>query len=99
MISNLLWLLLIAIVVSFFWQQRRQSEMAKHYIQQRCQQIDVQLLSIARAEQSYGWPKKPLSIQTRYCFEFSVNGMDCYQGYALMKGLHLQSIFMPPYPI
>lgn len=99
MIGDLLWILVIALVASLFWQQRRQSELAKHYIQQRCRQTQLQLISIARGSHSLGWPKGPLNIQTRYYFEFSVNGLDCYQGYAVMQGMRVKEIYMPAYPI
>ncbi|WP_325891861.1 DUF3301 domain-containing protein [Grimontia sp. NTOU-MAR1] len=99
MTANLFWILLIAIVASLFWQQRRQSELAKNYIARRCQQTNVQLISIARGSHFFGWPKGPLDIQTRYYFEFSVNGLDCYQGYAVMKGMRIKEIYMPAYPV
>ncbi len=97
--SDLFWIIAIAVVASLFWQQRRQSELAKQYINHRCQQVGVQLVSIARGSHTFGWPKGPLNIQTRYFFEFSVNGLDCYQGYAVMKGMRLQEVFMPAYPM
>ncbi len=97
--GNLLWILFIAFALAWFWQQRRQSEFAKRFIQQRCETVDVQLLSIARGSQTYGWPKGPINIQTRYYFEFSANGADCFQGHAVMKGMRLQEIYMPPYPV
>ncbi|NGN99760.1 DUF3301 domain-containing protein [Grimontia sp. S25] len=99
MTADLFWILLIAIVASLFWQQRRQSELAKNYIVRRCQQTNVQLISIARGSHSFGRPKGPLDIQTRYYFEFSVNGLDCYQGYAVMKGMRIKEIYMPAYPV
>ncbi|MDD1795233.1 DUF3301 domain-containing protein [Enterovibrio makurazakiensis] len=99
MIADLIWIIVIAIAASLFWQQRRQSELAKQFIQRRCQQIEVQLISIARGSHRFGWPKGPLNIQTRYYFEFSVNGIDCYQGYATMRGMRLQDVYMPAYPI
>lgn len=97
--TNLLWLLLIAVAATLFWQQRRQSEIAKQFIQQRCQNTGVQLLSIARGSHDFNWPKGPFQIQTRYFFEFSVNGIDCYEGYAVMKGMRLKEVHMPAYPI
>lgn len=99
MISNLLFILVIAFGISIFWKQRRQTELAKNYIEHRCEQHSLQLISVARAEQTYGWPKGPLDIKTRYNFEFSTNGMNCYQGYVLMKGYRVQEMYMPPYPI
>lgn len=92
-------ILVIAFACAIFWQQRRQSELAKRFIQERCERVNVQLISTSRGSQTYGWPKGPLNIQTRYLFEFSVNGQDCYQGHAVMKGMFLREIYMPPYPI
>lgn len=97
--ANLFWILLIAVAATFFWQQRRQSEIAKQFIQHRCQHVDVQLISFSRGKYDFGWPKGPVCIKTQYIFEFSPNGIDCYQGHALMNGMRLQEVYMPPYPI
>ncbi|RXJ72517.1 hypothetical protein CS022_15120 [Veronia nyctiphanis] len=97
--TDLLLILGVAFFCFLFWQQRRQSENAQLYIKQRCQQLDLQLLSVARGEHSIGWPKGPLSIETRYFFEFSVNGADNYEGYALMAGLRLKNVYIPPHPM
>lgn len=97
--TNLFWILLIVVAACLFWQQRRQSEIAKQFIQQRCQQTAVQLLSIARGSHDFNLPKGPFHVQTHYYFEFSANGLDCYQGYAVMKGMRLQELYMPAYPI
>ncbi|MDD1783771.1 DUF3301 domain-containing protein [Enterovibrio sp. ZSDZ35] len=99
MITDLFWIVAITAIGALFWQQRSQTEIARQHIQRRCQQVDVQLLSIARGSHSFGWPKGPLNIQTRYYFEFSVNGLDCYQGYAVMKGKRIQEVYMPAYPV
>ncbi|MFD2179271.1 DUF3301 domain-containing protein [Veronia pacifica] len=97
--TDLLAILAVSLFCFLFWQQRRQSENAQRFIRQRCQQLDLQLLSIARGEHSFGWPKGPVNFQTRYFFEFSVNGADSYQGYALMVGLRLKSVYIPPHPM
>lgn len=96
--TNLLWILTIACCIYLFWQQRRQSELARLQVERRCQQVNVQLVSFARGNYKFRLPPEPL-VQTHYLFEFSVNGIDCYQGYATMQGLRLVTINMPAYPL
>lgn len=99
MIGDLIAILFTVSVLFLFWQQRRQSEIAKAHITQRCEQHDLQLLSIARGKHRFGTPKQRFAVTTEYHFEFSVNGVNCYQGLAVMRGLQLQKIHIPPYPI
>ncbi|GAK86978.1 hypothetical protein JCM19238_4587 [Vibrio ponticus] len=47
MITDLLAILLLCLVCMLFWQQRRQSELAKIAIQRKCDQLDLQLISTA----------------------------------------------------
>ncbi|MGL5335805.1 MAG: DUF3301 domain-containing protein [Enterovibrio sp.] len=98
MIGDLIAILITVCVLFLFWQQRRQSEIAKAYITQRCEQHDLQLLSIARGKYRFK-ATLPFTIMTEYHFEFSVNGTHCYQGLAVMHGLQLQHVQIPPYPI
>ncbi len=93
----LLLILIVAVVLWAFWLQGQQTERVKLLIDQRCQQVNVQMLSVARERYSVRW--SPLLIQTHYHFEFSANGDDCYQGHAVMSGLRVQSITMQPYPV
>lgn len=99
MLTNLFTILCIAFIATAFWHQRKQSELAKQAITHRCEQVNVQLITIARNQSRLKRYNGRFKFITRYDFEFSVNGINCYQGYALMKGMHLQEIHMPAYPI
>ncbi|MDV5171730.1 DUF3301 domain-containing protein [Photobacterium rosenbergii] len=95
--ENLLGILLLAIVGYLFWQQRRQTELANYFINQRCEHLGLQLLNTARGEHRlrdrngrWGW-------HTIYLFEFSADGQDAYQGHIVMKGFHPLTIHVPPH--
>ncbi|MDW2313309.1 DUF3301 domain-containing protein, partial [Vibrio sp. 1075] len=47
MIGDLLAILGLCFFCFLFWQQRRQSELAKVAISRKCEQLDLQLVSIA----------------------------------------------------
>ncbi|WP_318482092.1 DUF3301 domain-containing protein [Photobacterium leiognathi] len=95
--ENLLGILLVAIIAFLFWQQRRQTELAQYFIEQRCKNMGLQLLSFARGKHKlkdhhgeWGW-------RTVFIFEFSADGHDAYQGYLEMKRLRVSHFFIPPH--
>ncbi|WP_422767235.1 DUF3301 domain-containing protein [Photobacterium leiognathi subsp. mandapamensis] len=95
--ENLLGILLVAIIAFLFWQQRRQTELAQYFIEQRCKNMGLQLLSFARGKHKlkdhhgeWGW-------RTVFIFEFSADGHDAYQGYLEMKRLRESHFFIPPH--
>ncbi|KJF96680.1 DUF3301 domain-containing protein [Photobacterium leiognathi] len=95
--ENLLGILLVAIIAFLFWQQRRQTELAQYFIEQRCKNMGLQLLSFARGKHKlkdhhgkWGW-------RTVFIFEFSADGHDAYQGYLEMKRLRASHFFIPPH--
>ncbi len=97
MISNLFAILGLCFLCFLFWQQRRQSELAKNAIAKRCQKLDLQLLSVAlkghkvrTAEGNWIW-------HTVYHFEFSALGDDAYQGRLVMQGFRPMHFNIPPY--
>ncbi len=99
MIINLFLIVLCIAIGCGIWQQMRQNELAKCHIENRCEQVNVQIVSIARNGFKLIKPEGRWKVVTKYDFEFSVNGTDCYQGFAIMKGMHLQTIHMPAYPL
>ena len=99
MIGHLFGIVAIAVVVSLFWRQQQQNEIARKHIERRCEQLNLQLISIARGEHKFTWLIAPFSVTTRYYFEFSVSGMDCFQGYVSMRGNRAQEMYIPPYPM
>ncbi len=95
--ENLLGILLVAIIAFLFWQQRQQTELAQYFIEQRCKNMGLQLLSFARGKHKlkdrhgeWGW-------RTVFIFEFSADGHDAYQGYLEMKRLRASHFFIPPH--
>ncbi|WP_318479362.1 DUF3301 domain-containing protein [Photobacterium leiognathi] len=95
--ENLLGILLVAIIAFLFWQQRRQTELAQYFIEQRCKNMGLQLLSFARGKHKlkdhhgeWGW-------RTVFIFEFSADGHDAYQGYLEMRRLRASHFFIPPH--
>ncbi|WP_413113758.1 DUF3301 domain-containing protein [Thaumasiovibrio sp. DFM-14] len=90
-------IVLITAVACLFWQQRKQSEHAQRYIQQRCEQLGLQLLSIRRGRYHWRSPAGKTGWFTRYYFEFSANGSDYYQGSCWLQGVHLVRFDIPPH--
>ncbi|MGF1747639.1 DUF3301 domain-containing protein [Vibrio cionasavignyae] len=97
MIDNLLMILALSLFCFFFWQQRRQSEIAKSAVSRRCKELDLQMLSVSfgthkikDANGRFGW-------HTIYEFEFSALGDDYYQGKLVMKGFYVLNFHIPPY--
>lgn len=99
MIGDLLAILALSFGCFLFWQQRRQSELAKAAIARRCQQLDLQLLSVAFSAHKLRDREKRWRWHTVYQFEFSALGDDCYQGKLVMQGFHPVQFQIPPYRI
>ncbi|WCE30408.1 DUF3301 domain-containing protein [Vibrio sp. SCSIO 43137] len=99
MIDNLLAILALSFGCFLFWQQRRQSELAKAAIIRKCRQLDLQLLSVALKAHKIKTPDGRWYWHTVYQFEFSALGDDCYQGQLFMKGFHPLNFAIPPYRI
>ncbi|MCG3723337.1 DUF3301 domain-containing protein [Vibrio cincinnatiensis] len=99
MTSNLIHLLLLSVLCFAFWQQRRQSEIAKRHITRHCSNLELQLLSVSFGHHKWKTPDKGWRWHTIYYFEFSALGDDCYQGELMMVGFHPFKIQLPPYRI
>ena len=99
MTSNLIHLLLLSLLCFAFWQQRRQSEIAKRYITRHCSNLELQLLSVSFGHHKWKTPDKRWRWHTVYHFEFSALGDDCYQGHLVMVGFKPLRIQLPPYRI
>ncbi len=97
MISDLLAILLLAFVCFLFWQQRRQAELAKLIASRKCEQLNLQLISVALKGHKMKTPDGLWRWHSIYQFEFSSLGDDCYQGTLIMQGFHLAKINIPPH--
>ncbi|PMH41110.1 hypothetical protein BCU68_05360 [Vibrio sp. 10N.286.49.B3] len=97
MISDLLAILLLSLVCFAFWQQRRQSELAKMAITRKCEQLELQLVSIAFSGHKFKTKSGKWRWHTQYHFEFSALGDDCYQGEMTMLGFRPAHFNLPPH--
>lgn len=79
-----------------FLQQRKQAELARHHIEKKCHELNLQVVSIAFAQHRF-WAHQQWQWRTRYVFEFSALGDDCYQGTLDMSGFRAVNIHLPPY--
>lgn len=95
--NNLFWIFLVCCIAALFWQQRKQTEYGQSYIRQRCKQLNLQLLSIARGNHAVRRENGKMKWQTTYFFEFSADGSDAYQGYAVLEGFRLKRFHVPPH--
>ncbi len=95
--ANLLAILGLSLFCFAFWQQRRQSELAKQAIARRCKQLDIQLLSTAFEAHRFKNSKGRFGWHTVYEFEFSSLGDDYYIGELTMVGFRPVSFEIPPY--
>lgn len=95
--DNLLGILALALLGYLFWQQRRQTEFAQKFIEQRCDTLNLQLLAIARGEHKLKDREGRWQLHTVYLFEFSADGHDSYQGYVVMKGFRPMQFYVPPH--
>jgi hypothetical protein len=100
MIDNLLAILLLCFFCFLFWQQRRQSELAKMAITRKCKELDLQLLSIAISGHKLKMRHELTTIwcwHTVYLFEFSSLGDDCYKGKLTMVGFRSMRFELQPH--
>lgn len=95
--TNLLAILAVAFLGYAFWQQSKQTEVAKKAIARHCKQLNLQLLSVARGEHKLRLPNGQVGWYTIYLFEFSATGEDCYQGQLIVKGLRSMKFILPPH--
>ncbi|WP_428772169.1 DUF3301 domain-containing protein [Vibrio sp.] len=97
MISDLFAILGLSLLCFLFWQQRRQAELARKAIERKCQQLELQLLSVALANHRLKTPGGQWRWHTVYQFEFSSLGDDCYQGRLIMQGFRPLHFDLPPH--
>jgi len=97
MIGDLLAIVALSLVCMIFWQQRRQSELAKVAVKRKCDQLDLQLLSVAFKGHKIKTPDGVWRWHTVYQFEFSSLGDDYYQGELIMQGFHVVHFQLPPH--
>ncbi|WP_158105022.1 DUF3301 domain-containing protein [Vibrio vulnificus] len=97
MVGDLFAILGLCFFCFLFWQQRRQSELAKAAIAHKCDQLELQLISVAFGGHKLKTPEGSWRWHTVYLFEFSALGDDCYQGQLMMTGFRPLNFFLPPH--
>ncbi len=97
MIDDLLAILGLCFACFLFWQQRRQSEIAKAQIARKCDQLELQLLSVSFGQHQWKTRDGRWMWHTIYHFEFSALGDDCYQATLEMRGFTPMRFFIPPH--
>ncbi|HIF9074094.1 TPA: DUF3301 domain-containing protein [Photobacterium damselae] len=95
--SNLLWIFIVALFAFLFFQQRKQTELAQQFVEQRCNTMGLQLLSVARGSHKLKDHNDEWGWRTLYHFEFSTNGIDHYQGFIEMKRFRASYFYLPPH--
>ncbi|EHH1180036.1 DUF3301 domain-containing protein [Vibrio vulnificus] len=97
MVGDLFAILGLCFFCFLFWQQRRQSELAKAAIARKCDQLELQLISVAFGGHKLKTPEGNWRWHTVYLFEFSALGDDCYQGQLMMTGFRPLNFSLPPH--
>jgi len=97
MIGDLLAILALCFVCFLFWQQRRQSEIAKSHVLRKCDQLELQLLSVSFGGHKWKTSDGRWFWHTVYLFEFSALGDDSYQGRLEMRGFIPMRFNLPPH--
>lgn len=99
MLIDVVILLLLVLVISLFWQLRKQSEYATQQAQLYCKQHQLQFLDIAW---EYGRPRKigrHIGWFSRYRFGFSSDAETRYEGTLELLNIRLVDVKTPPYRI
>jgi hypothetical protein len=99
MIGDLLAILGLGLLCFLFWQQRKQSEVAKYHIKKKCDELNLQLVSVAFHGHKLRDNSGKWHWHTHYYFEFSALGDDCYQGRLKMVGFYPVNFHLPPHRI
>lgn len=94
-----MWDLLCILSVVFFatliWKLRQQSELAKELIEQHCNKLELQLLSVARSH--FNFKLGANFLQASFIFEFSSDNENSYQGTLTLNGLFKPRFQLPAY--
>lgn len=97
--THLIYILLLSLICALFWQQRKQSELAKAAITRQAKQLNLQLLSTSFGQHKFKTNDKRWLWHTVYHFEFSALGDDSNQGQLIMQGFRIIRFNIPPYRI
>lgn len=97
LLTDVLWLGLLAAVVAYFWQAQQVKELANQAALQQCQREDMQFLdgsvclkrlSLSRDE-SGRW-----RLWRQYQFDYSEDGVQRRSGQVILLGVRVQGVLM-----
>lgn len=97
--TDLFLLLIVLFIGMFFWRQRQQTEYVQKVIEHRCHLLGLQVLSVSRGAYRTKDHEGHIGLFSLYHFEFSADGADAYQGYAIVKGHQVRHFYLPPHHI
>jgi hypothetical protein len=97
LLTDVLWLGLLAVVVAYFWQAQQVKELANRAAQQQCQREDAQFL-----DGSVGLRRLSLSrdetgrwrLWRQYQFDYSEDGVQRRTGQVIALGARIQGVLM-----
>jgi hypothetical protein len=98
-LSDIIVLLVVTVIIFQFWRVREIAEKAKSYLNQYCDEHDLQFIAVARHKTQLTTVKGKLDWRCIFRFEFSSNGEDAYVGTLTMEGLNITKTDMPAYRI
>lgn len=98
-LSDIIVLLLLAVIAFQFWRIRGITERANRYLKAYCEQQQLQLISVARQKTRITFHRGKLDWLSEFMFEFSGNGEDTAIGILTMKGLHVTATDLPAYRV
>jgi len=93
--TDLIYILFTVLAATSIWKLRQQSEIAKEIITPHCQQLDLQLLSVARS--SFYLKPGIRFLEASFVFEFSSDNDNSYQGKVFLLKGRKPRFELPPY--
>lgn len=98
---DLIWLLLIALLVGYWYNAMRVTEMARHAGRQACAQVGVTFLDdsvimnkLRLRRNAWG----QIRLYREFCFEFTSDGSRRHRGRIVILGKQLQDVQLDAYP-
>jgi hypothetical protein len=91
----LIWALLIASLIAFWWQSDKVKHLALQLVARHCQQQGLQLLDQTMVLKGLRLARSNdgrLQLRRRYEFEFASTGSERYQGKIILAGLQIEEL-------
>ncbi|MCC2618154.1 DUF3301 domain-containing protein [Aestuariibacter halophilus] len=98
-LSDVVVLLILALVIGQFWRIRAITEAANRYMRHYCEQHSLQFIALARHKTRLRVYQGRLTWYNEFLFDFSGNGEDASQGTLVMLGNKVLRTDLPAYRI